>query len=187
MGGQLNQKSFKLTVAILTAVNAITGLWLLIEYLIFVEPEYRDLLWITLIAIQIGLLVTTVFLLYKVSIISALYATIGVILTELAMRIPMTFEEIAANPDVPNIGWAMVPVIGLVAIDWEWESSFILFQYWFVDLAFIGTLISFVLLLLLLVQKNKVKQTVPEAEKSCPSCSADGQSGNFCSKCGAKI
>lgn len=183
----MNQNTFKLTIALLTAVNAITGFWLLVEYLIYVEPEYRDFLWMTLVTIQIGLLVSTIFLLYKVSISSALYATVGVILTELAMRIPMTFEEIAVNPDVPNIGWVMVPVIGLVAIEWEWESSFLLFQYWFVDLAFIGTLISFVLLLLLVIQKNKVKHDVPQAGKRCSSCSADGQSGNFCSKCGASI
>lgn len=180
----MKQSGMKLTVALLSALNAIAGAWLFIEYFIYVEPEYRDPVWIVLTFLQVGLLIATVILLYRVSVKAALFATIGVILVELAVRIPSTIEEVSAYPDVVNIGLVSVPVIGLLAIEYEWPNSYEVFQSWFVDLAVVGELVSLALLIVLL---RNTKQAYILVEKTCTNCSATSQKGNFCSKCGAKI
>jgi hypothetical protein len=160
---------------------------MLIETFVASDPYDLNWFWLSLTVAQIGLSVSTIILLYRASPKYALFAVIIVVLIEIVLMIPFTISELASYPEVNNLAWVGVPVIGLLVIDYNWDSSFTLFKYWFVDLSYAGTLISLIFLVLLVIKGSNFNEPFIQDETSCPHFSANKQKRNFCSNCGEKI
>lgn len=184
MGEILNETNpvYRSVIVILLGLTALAGFFLLVDYFSHLGEYGADPFWVFNTAVQIALIGFSTFFVLKSRIKPAFWFFVAVVASEVIGRIQSTIETVSLYPDIENIELTSIPIIGNIAVPYEYPSVYQAALSWFAQITAASELVVLALLLVLLLKEKQPKVVF---ENTCGNCGSPEQMGNFCSKCGS--
>ncbi|MDH6240130.1 zinc ribbon domain-containing protein [Aurantimicrobium minutum] len=177
---------YRNVVVILLGLTGLAGFFLLVDYFSHLDTYQPDPFWVFNTAAQIALIGFSIYFTLKSRIKVAFWFFVAVFASEVIGRVQTTIEAVSLYPEIENIQFTSIPIIGNLMVPYEYPSVYEAVLSWFAQITAASELIVLVLFLVMMKAAN-ARTTTNLTVRYCSNCGAPNQSGNFCPKCGSAL